>query len=376
MTMKKDKINVLIAPNSLKSSLSAFDFADIAEDAFMKISPDFSIRKVPVADGGDLTGEVLQRALDARIVEMTVTDPLGRPVVSKYAVAGKTAIIEMADASGIKLIKTAELNPMRASSFGTGQLMADAIRNGCTEILLGVGGSATVDGGTGMLSALGFELLDNEGNILAGNGESLALVRKVRKASLPEGISVKIICDVDNPLLGPTGAAAVFSPQKGASPVMVDALENGLTNWCSILEKESGKKLSDLEGAGAAGGISLPLVAFLNAEIVPGARFILSLIDFEKQVEWADIVITGEGKIDSQTLNDKAPKAVADVARRAGKPVVAIGGNVNREAASAFDGIFCFARGPVSLEESMKNAGAMLFDFSSELARLIHSFYR
>jgi glycerate kinase len=373
--MNKKKINILVAPNSMKGSLNAFDFADVVEKAFLNVSSDFSIRKVPVADGGDYTGEVLSRALNAEVVKITVDDPLGRKVKSKFAQAGKKAIVEMADASGLKLLKPDELNPLKTSSFGTGKLIQAAINSGCTEIFLGVGGSATVDGGMGMLEALGFYFFDENDRKLNGNGRNLQLVKRTIKPLLPSGITIKIICDVDNSLLGPNGAAAVFGPQKGATPQMVAQLEKGLTNWAGILENESGKALANLKGAGAAGGIALPLVAFYHAEIVPGASFVLSQLNFENQVEWADLVITGEGKLDSQTLHNKAPKAVADAARKAGKPVIAIGGSVQKDISGAFDGIFSITPGPVSLEKSMQHSVEMIFDVSFELAKLIHSLH-
>lgn len=368
----KKQIKVLIAPNSMKGSMSAFEFADVVEKAILKVSDYFSIRKVPVADGGDFTGEVLQAALNAHTVNVKVKDPIGREISSKIAVSGKMGIIEMADASGIKLLKPDELDPMQASSFGTGQLIAAAIEKGCTEILLGVGGSATVDGGSGMMQALGFNYYDREGRPLTGNGKNLGKIELVETIKLPENISVKIISDVNNPLLGKKGAATVFGPQKGATPQQVRQLEEGLASWCRLLEKTSGKKLADVRGAGAAGGLAVPLMAWFNAETVPGAEFILSVIHLEEQVQWADLVITGEGKIDSQTQNNKAPKAVADMARKAGKPVIAIGGTVEPEAAEIFNGgTFCFLNGPVSLEEAMRNAKTHLSFFSAELAKLI-----
>ncbi|MBW6536301.1 MAG: glycerate kinase [Mariniphaga sp.] len=373
--MSKKHLKILVAPNSMKGSLNAFDFADVVEKAFLKVSNDFFIRKVPVADGGDFTGEVLCKALNAEVLETTVQDPLGRQVKSKFAKAGKTAIIEMADASGIKLLKKDELNPLKTSSFGTGQLIKEALNSGCTEIFLGVGGSATVDGGMGMLEALSFQFFDERGRELKGNGKNLEYVAAIRKPLLSSEISIKIICDVDNPLLGENGAASVFGPQKGATPQMVTQLEKGLAHWAGILENESGKDLVNLKGAGAAGGIALPLVAFFHAEIVSGASFVLSELNFEKQIEWADLVITGEGKLDSQTLYNKAPKAVADAARKAKKPVIAIGGSFNKGISNAFDGVFSISPGPVSLEESMQYSAEMLFDFSFELAKLIHSIH-
>lgn len=358
----------------MKGSLTAAQFADVVEKAFQEVSSDFSIRKVPVADGGDYTGEVLRQALGAEQVFHEVRGPSGRKTSAQFAVSGKTAIIEMADASGIKLLQNDELKPLETSTYGTGELIARAIELGCTEILLGIGGSATVDGGSGMIEALGFTLLDENNLPVPGNGENTGVVRKIIKKSFPDNISLKIICDVDNPLLGETGAASVFGPQKGATPQMVQILENGLKNWVQLLEKETGKKLANLKGAGAAGGIALPLLAFFNAEIVRGADFILKKLHFEKEVEWADLVITGEGKIDHQTLGDKAPKTVADRARKAGKPVIAIGGAVEYDASESFDGIFSFVPGPIPLEEAMENSEKLLFSFSRELAKFMLKF--
>jgi glycerate kinase len=274
----------------------------------------------------------------------------------------------------MKLLDPKELNPFETSSFGTGQLMAEAIGKGCTEILLGVGGSATVDGGTGLLTSLGFQLLSENSQSLPGNGKNLKLIREIVKPVLPENLSVKVISDVDNPLLGLNGAAAVFAPQKGADAEMVKRLEHGLSIWCDLLEKQTGKELSGIKGGGAAGGVAVPLVAYFHAQIVPGTSFVLSKLNFDEHVQWADMVITGEGKIDSQTLNDKAPKVVADRARKAGKPVLAIAGATEKEASEAFDGMFSFTNGPVSLNDSIKNSKKLVFDFSVELARLLLRF--
>jgi len=211
-------MKILIAPNSMKGSLNAFDFADILEKAFTEVSADFDVRKVPVADGGDYTGKVLAKRLNAAEIPFTVSGPLGASVQSKYAITGKTAIIEMADASGMKLVDSSKLNPLIASSYGTGELIADAISMGCNEIYLAIGGSATVDGGVGMLEALGFLFLDKNGDLLKASGGMLNKIAAIEKPVRKTSISFKIICDVDNPLLGKIGAANVFVPQKGASP--------------------------------------------------------------------------------------------------------------------------------------------------------------
>ena len=360
----------------MKGSISAFDFADLAEKAFTDCSREFNVKKVPVADGGDFTGEVLKRALNASQKEITVSDPLGRNIIACYGISGETAIIEMADASGIKLIGADELNPMITSTLGTGQLIQDAINRGCNEILLGIGGSATIDGGTGMMEALGFSFLDNKGQPVKGNGGNLLKIDTINKPVLLPEVSIKIICDVDNPLTGEKGAAKIFGPQKGASSEMIVKLDNGLVHWAKILESACGKSLIGLKGAGAAGGIALPLVAFFNAEILPGARFVLSVLRFEEYVRWADLIVTGEGNIDFQTLNDKAPKVVADYAHKYQKPVIAIGGGVRKEASGAFDGIFSIVNGAMTLNEAVNNADELIYEYFFELARLLHSLKR
>jgi glycerate kinase len=364
-------MKIVVAPNSMKGSLNAFDFADIVEKAFVTCSPKFKVRKAPVADGGDFTGEVLQRALGAEKKVLEVQGPLGTPVTAGYFISNKTAIIEMAEASGMKRVESGLLNPLKATSYGTGQLIADSVLKGCNQIWLAIGGSATVDGGAGMMEALGFILFDKNKKQLAGNGGNLSCIQFIQKPTISKNISFKIIGDVDNPLLGPRGAAAVFGPQKGASPEMVPVLEEGLKHWSELIQKECGTNYSRLPGSGAAGGMAIPLLAFYNAEIVPGADFVLSQIDLEKQVQWADLVITGEGKIDRQTLGNKAPFAVAKIAKKYKKPVLAIGGKVEPEASSAFDGIFSLVNGPVSLNEAIQNSKELLFQFSLELAKTI-----
>lgn len=362
-------MKILIAPNSMKGSLNAFDFADIVEKAFLQVSDKFEIIKLPVADGGDFTGEVLQRNLNATEIMVEVKGPLGELVQSKYAISNNIAIIEMADASGMKLVDSNLLNPMKTSSFGTGQLINNAVKRGCTKIFLAIGGSATVDGGMGMMEALGFQFFDKNNIELAGNGKNLSEVYLIKKPDNLNNISIKIICDVDNSLLGENGAAVVFGPQKGATPQMVTELEKGLKNWAKIIFSETGKQLESINGGGAAGGISIPLIAFYNAEIVPGADFVLNQLNFEEHVKWADIVVTGEGKIDSQTLNNKAPFVVAKVARKFNKPVFAIGGKVEMEASFIFDGVSSLTNSSVSTEYAMKNVKQLLFDVSYKLAK-------
>lgn len=364
-------MKVLIAPNSMKGSLSAFEFADVVEKAFADSQGNFEIRKLPVADGGDFTGEVLQRALGADFVDHEVTGPLGGKVPAGFWKKENTAIIEMANASGMKLVSADLLNPMEASSFGTGELIKAAIGSGCDKILLAIGGSATVDGGMGMMEALGFGFFDRNGNPLTGNGKNLEKIETIRKVKFDSETDIKIICDVDNPLLGENGAAAVFGPQKGATPEMVKLLEKGLENWSELILRETGKNMKNVKGAGAAGGIAVPLVAFFNAEIVEGAQFVLEVTGFEQHVKWADLVITGEGKLDSQTLNNKAPYAVARAARKFNKPVYAFAGIAEGNFPEVFERVITLVDETVSVADAMKNAPTILYrralDFATSM---------
>jgi len=365
------KLKILIAPNSMKGSLNAFDFSDAIEKAFQTCSDNFEIRKIPVADGGDFTGQILKNKLNAQIVKQEVIGPVGKKIKSQYAISGNIAIIEMADASGMKQCNTSDLNPLHATSYGTGQLLKDALQKGCTQIFMAIGGSATVDGGLGMMEALGFRFFNKNNETIKGNGASLTNLYRIEPAAIPQNLSIKIISDVDNPLLGKDGAASVFGPQKGATSEMVKILENGLENWAKLLQQETGKDFRNIKGAGAAGGMALPLMAFANAEIVPGADFVLQQLNFDTHIKWADIVLTGEGKIDSQTLNNKAPFAVAKAAKANNKPIFAIGGKTEIKASRVFDGIFSLTNGPVSLEEAMSNSAELVYSTAFELAKTI-----
>lgn len=357
----------------MKGSLSAFRFADSIGQAFLDTDPAFfNIRKVPVADGGDDTGQVLTEALGLKNYEVNVLDPLGRPVTAPLGYNDGVAVIEMADASGMKLLRSDELDPLKASSHGTGQLLMEAVRLGATKIYIGVGGSATVDGGTGMLEALGLQFCDSSGNILRGNGENLSRMVKTKgRLNLSDGLDIKVICDVENPLLGEKGAASVFAPQKGATPQMVSLLEKGLKNFADLAEISAGKSVAGLKGSGAAGGIAAGMVAWLNAEIVFGGNFVLDTIAFDQHVGWANLVITGEGKIDRQTFWNKAPYAVACRAKKQGKKVIGIAGSVEHTDQSLFNGIFSTINQPCTLESAVQNAETLVYHTAKELAGLI-----
>ncbi len=365
-------MNILIAPNTMKGSLSAADFSKVIENAFKSVSPVFNIRRLPVADGGDFTGPVLNEALGAKVIWVKVFDPLGRPADASFGVAGKTAIVEMASASGLSLLSSDELNPEKTTTFGTGQLFKRALDLGCEKIILGVGGSATVDGGIGLLDALGFKFFDKEGTMLTGLATSLHLVKRVELSlEIKNDPEIIILCDVNNPLLGENGAARVFGPQKGADPEMIIRLEEGLSNWIGVLESISGKDLRDVKGMGAAGGISSALMAFFNATPVTGADYIFDILNLDRHLDWADWVITGEGKIDAQSLALKAPVALAARAKDAAKPVIALAGSIEGKVDQLFDAVFSIVQGPVSLEESMLNASELVYSTARQVAKLL-----
>ncbi len=365
-------MNILVAPNTMKGSLSAAEFSIIIENAFRSVSPVFNIRRLPIADGGDFTGPILIEALKAEVITIRVSDPLNRQVEASFGVAGKTAVIEMASASGMSLLSADELNPEKTTTYGTGQLFKRALDLGCERIILGVGGSATVDGGIGLLDALGFRFFDKMGKKLPGLATSLHAVHTVglpsETGSTPEII---ILCDVNNPLLGNNGAARVFGPQKGADPEMIDRLEEGLKNWIGILESLSDKNLRDLQGMGAAGGISSALMAFFDATPVMGAEYVFDILNLDRHLEWADWVITGEGRIDLQSLALKAPIALAARAKVAAKPVIALAGSIEGEVDQLFDAAFSIVKGPVSQEESMLNASELVYFTARQVAGLL-----
>lgn len=365
-------MNILAAPNSMKGSLNAIDFSMAIERGFRSISPVFNVRKLPIADGGDFTGSILCDALKAKKINVLVSDPYGSQIEAEIGITGRTAIIEMASASGLRLLNPLELNPMKATTFGTGQLIKRAIELGCTKILLGVGGSATVDGGIGILEALGFSFSDAQGELLPGNPASLEKVNKIHfPSSILSGIDIIILCDVNNPMLGENGAATVFGPQKGANKEMVIRLESGLSNWVDVLERDAGKEIRSMEGMGAAGAVSSALVTLLNAKLVEGASAIFDILELDKHLDWADLIITGEGKFDAQSLALKAPVALASKAKFLDKPVIALAGSFDTEMEKVFDGVFPVVNGPMALNEAMQNAAELVMTTSMQLAGVI-----
>ena len=330
-------MKIVIAPDSYKESLSALEVATQIELGFKEIFPDAQYIKVPMADGGEGTVQAMIEATQGRRVEVDVTDPLGRQVASFYALTGDgaTAMIEMAAASGLAMVPPAQRNPLLTTSYGTGELIKAALDAGARHLILGIGGSATNDGGAGMLQALGVKLLDAAGNELERGGAPLAQLERIDVSGIDARLAecvVEVACDVDNPLTGERGASAIFGPQKGATPEMVAQLDASLKHFAQIILRDLGVDVDAVAGAGAAGGMGAAMMAFLKGQLRPGCEIIAKAVDLDTAVQGADLVITGEGRIDQQTIFGKTPFGVATVARKHGVPVVGIAGGLGSNA--------------------------------------------
>lgn len=324
-------MKIVIAPDSFKESLSAQKCALAIKDGFSEVFPDAEYCCLPIADGGEGTVDAMVAATGGRLITLPVTGPMGHPINGFYGLTGdgKTAVIEMAAASGLMLVAPEARNPLLATSYGTGELIRHALDAGIRHIILGIGGSATVDGGIGMAQALGIRFLDaHKRELTAGGGELIRMASfemSDRDPRLDECL-IEVACDVDNPLIGPRGAATVFGPQKGATPAMVDTLERGLVNFAGVVQQLTGRDVSQIPGGGAAGGMGVAAGVFLNAVLKPGIEIVLNAVNLDGAVRDATLVITGEGRIDSQTAGGKAPVGVAQVAKRYHIPVIGIAG--------------------------------------------------
>ena len=321
---------VVVASDSFKGCLSSWQVADAVEKGIHDAMPGCDVVKLAVADGGEGSMDALMTTLGGKPVRLMVSDPLGRPVEAEYSwIDGSTAVIEMARASGLTLLAPEERNPLLASTYGTGQLIADALDKGCRRFMICIGGSATNDAGTGMLEALGYRFMDSAGNILKGCGEAFGRISSIDVSNVHPALTESefiVACDVDSPFCGPDGAAYVYGPQKGASPEMVEQLDRGMRHFARIIFQVTGVDVTDMPGAGAAGGLGGALKAFLRAEISRGADMVLDAVHFDDAIKDADLVITGEGRIDSQTLTGKLPYVVARRAALQNIPVVALCG--------------------------------------------------
>jgi len=373
-------MHILIAPNAFKNSLSAREAALAIEKGLMKSKLNCTFECFPIADGGDGTADLIIDKFKGRRIVKEVRDPLGRTISSSFGLIGegRTAVIEMADASGLKLLRKKELDPLHATTFGTGELIRFALDEGVSKIIIGLGGSATVDGGVGMVNALGGRFLNSDDKELADLPESLVDLDKIDLSGVDQRIRVCeiiVLCDVDNKLLGDKGAAAVFGPQKGADNRGVLKLEASLARLRDVALEEKGKDMGQVKHGGAAGGSAAGLNIFLNAKLVNGADYFLKLTGFEESVKKADLVITGEGSIDEQTLEGKGPFAVAKLAKKHNLEVIALAGKVpekeNKALRQYFDVLLAIGNEPTDLADAMQLTEKNLIRTAKEVGNLI-----
>lgn len=355
-------MKIIIAPDSFKGSLSALEVCAAATRGLASLSPAIEVLSVPMADGGEGTVQSLVDATGGRLIPATVTGPLGEPVPAEYGLLGdgRTAVIEMAAASGLPLVPVPLRNPLNTTTYGTGELLSAALDAGARKLLIGIGGSATTDGGLGLAAALGAKLLDEAGQPVAPTGAGLARLARIDLSGFDPRVAeaeIRVACDVDNPLYGPRGAAHVYGPQKGATPEIVEQLDLGLQRFATVAERDLGLAVADMPGAGAAGGLGAGLVAFCGATLEPGVQIVIDTVGLREKMAGCDLCLTGEGRIDFQTAFGKTPKGVADVAAELGVPVVAFGGSVALDAANLddiFAAVFSICNQPLSLEEAMQ----------------------
>lgn len=372
-------MNILVAPDKFRGSLEAAEVCDAIENGVKKAYPDAKVTTIPLADGGEGTSKILTRQANGSEVTITVMDPLNRPVKATYGLSEdhQVAFIEMAAASGLGLLKTDERNPLRTSTFGTGQLIVDALDRGVKKIILGIGGSATTDGGIGMAEALGYSFKDSEGHTLLPNGQSLEKIASIDKHNADPRlalVSVVVACDVTNPLFGKEGAAFVYGPQKGADPEIVARLDAGLENLAQVGTRAFGRDVSLVPGAGAAGGLGAGCMWFLDAELKDGISIVMEQCNIASLVEHADLVITGEGKVDEQTLAGKVVKGLAGLCRSHHVPLAVVCGTLQItpeqvQAAGMTYAVSVLNR-PMDLDTAQREAYGLVRDATFQLMRL------
>jgi glycerate kinase len=374
-------MHILIAPNSFKNSLAAHDVADAISKGLKESRFKCTITSFPVGDGGDGTGELLMKHLHGKIKNRTVHDPIGRKINSFFGLTANdsTAIIELADASGLRLLQPNEYDPLHATTFGTGELINCALEMNVNNIILCIGGSATVDGGIGIMEALGAKLYDAKGNVLKTVPASFIDLSDIDLSGINKkiyNVELIVLCDVENYLLGENGAAAVFGPQKGASEKDVQQLEKGFIQLSNIAFKKTGKDMTAIKCGGAAGGVAAGLFTFLNAKLVNGIEYFLNTTSFDKALEHADLVITGEGSIDKQTLHGKGPFGVAKRAKEKSIPVIGLAGQVpliiDRHLQKYFDVLLPISHEVMDLETAVENTYGNLTRTAKLLGELMN----
>ena len=374
----KNGPHILIAPDSFKESLNAFEVARLLKTGIEKSLPEAIIETIPVSDGGEGFLKVLTKGTNGTFKTFDVHDALMRPLKAEIGFSGdgQTAFIEMATANGLEMILSEERNPLITSTFGTGEMIKHAIETGCKKIVIGIGGSATNDGGAGMAQALGAKFLNKNGLELQPGGGPLSQLCEINisgfEKNLPE---ILVACDVSNPLTGPNGASAIYSPQKGATPEMVQQLDTTLKNYTEVIRKQLNIDIENIPGAGAAGGLGGGLVAFTGAKLASGFQLVAEILDLENRIANADFVITAEGKLDEQTINGKAPFGVAQLAKKHNKPVIGVAGTIGNGYEklydSGFDLLISIINKPLTLAEAIRNAPELVEKSGFQIGKII-----
>ncbi|MFI5939335.1 glycerate kinase [Streptomyces uncialis] len=372
-------VRVVIAPDSFKGSLTAAEVCAAIENGVLRALPHAEVARVPMADGGEGTLDCVGAATGGREITLTVGGPMGRPVDARYLLSadGTSAVVELAAASGLPLVEPGEVDALRADTTGTGELIADAVRRGAREVLVCIGGSASTDGGTGLMRALGARFLDADGAELPPGGGALTELARIDLDGLGDevrGTRFRIACDVTNPLVGPEGAAAVFGPQKGATADQVRRLDEGLTRFADVLDRQFGVRVHDLPGAGAAGGTCGGMLAVLDAEAVSGCELVADTVGLARQLDGAELVFTGEGRVDRQSAGGKVVSLVARLAAERGIPVVALAGQLvpplDDLHALGLTAAFSIADGPRPLADMTVSAAELLSGAAEQIVRL------
>ena len=373
-------MRIVIAPDSFKGSLSAQEVCDAIARGVLRAAPETVIDTVPMADGGEGTVQSLVDATGGELVMQHVTGPLGEPVTATFGLLGdgETAVIEMASASGLPLVPEGRRNPLVTTTRGTGELMRAALDRGRRKLLIGIGGSATNDGGAGMAQALGAALLDGNGRPIGPGGGALASLARIDLSGMDPRLAeteVVVACDVENPLTGARGASAVYGPQKGATPVMVRQLDANLSHFAEIIRRDLGKDVAEVPGAGAAGGLGAGLIAFTGASLRRGVEIVIEAVRLRERLRGADLVITGEGRTDGQTVFGKTPAGVARVAGELGIPVVGLVGSYSSDAgvvhAHGIDALVSILHEPITVAEAIAQGATLIERAAEELMRLL-----
>lgn len=375
-------MRILVAPDKFRGSLEAYEVCLAIEEGIHLAYPDAHVVSVPLADGGEGTTKILTEQSQGKYLSVNVRDPLGRLVEASYGISGdgKTAYIEMASASGLSLLSADEYNPLWTSTFGTGELINAALESGVEKIILGIGGSATTEGGIGMAAALGYRFLDENDKVLDPVGNNLSKINRIDHAYVSDrirSVSIIVACDVTNPLFGPNGAAFIYGPQKGADTKMVEELDFGLRNLAEVADKTFGINISDYPGAGAAGGLGAGCMWFLNATLKEGVGIIMEQIQIAEQIGQSDLVITGEGKVDEQTLSGKVVKGLADLCQKNNVPLAVVCGTLMITAEEIRSAGITYAvsvlNKPMDLDRAQKGAYSLVKDATFNLVRLFFS---